>query len=154
MWNGRFFERVSLQSMGLRVQMGHSDGSLCSDPTFGSAKFTVVHTNGIHRVTVDYCGCPHGIAHEHWSQLMLSEWYPATPLMPKTAFTFRVLELFQMVNFEGKTTAYNFYSTLERITDNTGCSKIKVCLSASLFIVSHYVIDEVSILPSRNPTVA
>ncbi|KAJ3830960.1 hypothetical protein F5878DRAFT_522657, partial [Lentinula raphanica] len=123
-WTGTFFERSTLQSLGLVIQVGHEDGSVCANPTLQFSNFTVVHTNGIHVLSVSFCGCPRNVQYEPWAQLMLGEWYPATVLQPQTAFTFRVLELFQLLNFEGKVTAYHFYRSLERLTDNTGCVKM------------------------------
>lgn len=60
------------------------------------------------------------LAKERWEQLMLNEWLPATLDRPKTVCTFRVLELFHMLSHRGKTTAYDFYMTLEKLTDNLG----------------------------------
>ncbi|KIK80550.1 hypothetical protein PAXRUDRAFT_15722 [Paxillus rubicundulus Ve08.2h10] len=42
---------------------------------------------------------------------------------PHTAATFHVLELFHLLSFKLKVSAYDFYHTLKRRTDNTGLSK-------------------------------
>ncbi|KAJ3752758.1 hypothetical protein EV360DRAFT_88434 [Lentinula raphanica] len=63
-WTSFFYERISLQSLCLRVQTGHGD----------------VHTNGIHTLTVDFCERPRSVEHEPWAQLMLTELYPATAI--------------------------------------------------------------------------
>lgn len=39
---------------------------------------------------------------------------------PQTAFTFKVLELFHHLTLQGKTTAWDFYSAILHVTDNTG----------------------------------
>jgi hypothetical protein len=39
---------------------------------------------------------------------------------PKTAATFRVLETFQMLSFTSKVSAFEYYRSLSRRTDNTG----------------------------------
>lgn len=57
---------------------------------------------------------------DHWEQLMLNEWLPATMDRPKTACTFRTLETFHMLSHRGKITAYDFYTSLEKLTDNIG----------------------------------
>ncbi|KAJ3833337.1 hypothetical protein F5878DRAFT_646023 [Lentinula raphanica] len=44
--------------MGLRIQLGHPDGSICPYPAPGPADFVVINTNKIHRVTLDFCHCP------------------------------------------------------------------------------------------------
>jgi hypothetical protein len=38
-----------------------------------------------------------------------------------------VLKHFQLLNFESKASAFEFYNTLARLTDNTGLYKPKVC---------------------------
>ncbi|PIL23576.1 hypothetical protein GSI_14889 [Ganoderma sinense ZZ0214-1] len=40
--------------------------------------------------------------------------------VPATAFTFSLLKFFQELNFQGKTNLYDFWKTIERITDNSG----------------------------------
>lgn len=119
-WNGKFFEDASLHELGLRVQLGHPDGSCCLRPEPGPANFTVIHLNKIHCVNVDFCGCSVSLSKDRWEQLTLNEWLPATLDRPKTVCTFRVLELFHMLSHRGKTTAYDFYTTLEKLTDNIG----------------------------------
>ncbi|KAJ3749798.1 hypothetical protein EV360DRAFT_56774, partial [Lentinula raphanica] len=119
-WNGLFFEDTSLQDLGLRVQLGHPDGSICPNPFAGPTDFVVIHTNKIHRVTVDFCHCPLSVIRPHWEQLMLNEWLPATTDRPRTACTFRALEQFHMLSYRGKITAYDYYTTLEKLMDNIG----------------------------------
>ncbi|KAE9402094.1 hypothetical protein BT96DRAFT_778291, partial [Gymnopus androsaceus JB14] len=105
-WNGKFFEDTSLRELGLRVQLGHPDGSFCPFPEPGPTDFTLIHTSKLHCVNVAYCGCPVSMAKAHWEQLMLNEWLPATMERPRTACTFRALELFHMLSHRGKITAY------------------------------------------------
>ncbi|KAE9384047.1 hypothetical protein BT96DRAFT_765031, partial [Gymnopus androsaceus JB14] len=77
-WNGKFFEDASLRELGLRVQLGHPDGSCCLRPEAGPVDFTVIHLNKIYCVNVDFCSCSVSFAKERWEQLMLNEWLPAT----------------------------------------------------------------------------
>ena len=63
-----------------------------------------------------------------WVQLMRRGWFPATTNRPATAFTFRMLEFFQELNFQAKTNLFDFWKTLERVTDNSGASPPLVCL--------------------------
>ncbi|KAJ6460709.1 hypothetical protein C8R47DRAFT_1226212 [Mycena vitilis] len=74
--------------------------------------------NGIHRVAADYCGC--GVPDEAVFQLMDQYWWPATPLEPKTCCTFAALRQFHTLNTTGKVSGYDYYRTLEQLTDNTG----------------------------------
>ncbi|THV01339.1 hypothetical protein K435DRAFT_853897 [Dendrothele bispora CBS 962.96] len=125
-WNGKFFERVSLRRLGLVVQLGHLDGSECDNPLRGPSKFMVVHTNGVHRVELNYCGCTNSIStlsgsqHQKWEQLMRARWFPATHTRPQTACTFQMLQQFHILTLCGKITAFDYYRGIERLTDNTG----------------------------------
>ncbi|THU83945.1 hypothetical protein K435DRAFT_603524, partial [Dendrothele bispora CBS 962.96] len=125
-WNGTYFERVSLRRLGLVVQLDHPDGSECENPYRGPSKFVVVHLNGIHRVQLNYCGCSRsfstttGLQHLKWEQLMRMRWFPGTHSRPNTACTYQMLEQFHILTLSGKITAYDYYRGLERLTDNTG----------------------------------
>lgn len=59
---------------------------------------------------------------------MLNGWLPATLERPKTVCTFRALELFHMLSHRGKVTAYDYYVSLEKITDNIGGKGFTVSL--------------------------
>ncbi|KAF8166405.1 hypothetical protein BJ912DRAFT_1025886 [Pholiota molesta] len=93
-WNGAFFEKVSLKSIGLRVQLGHPIG-------------------------LDFCGCGKG-NQQHTVQLLRACLFPATVTNPKTAATIEVLDLFSILSYESKMSAFQFYHSLSRLTDNTG----------------------------------
>ena len=122
-WNQLFFEKTTLKEMGLRVQLGHMV-SVCLVPRPGHKDFIVLHTNGLHYVAVDFCGCDHRITSRQ--QLLRIEWYPATVHYPQTCATYRLLELFHTVTLTGKLSAHEFYKALEHLTDNTGLNVPKV----------------------------
>lgn len=122
-WNGLFFERQTLQALGLSVQLGHQPHRYCPRSEAGHKNFAIIHTNGIHNVTVNYCRCKE-ISHRQ--QLLRFGWYPATPLEPQTCATIEVLRLFHFLNLQGKLPAYAFYKSLELATDNTGLLKVPV----------------------------
>ncbi|KAJ7590359.1 hypothetical protein C8J56DRAFT_783650, partial [Mycena floridula] len=125
-WNGSFFEKVSLQLLGLRIQLGHAGNSPCPSHKEKPVKFTVIHTNRIHSLSVDYCGCHSGdTAGLRFKELLRNEWFPATHLEPATAATFRCLEQFHMLTLTGKVTPFDYYTALQRLTNNTGCKKQK-----------------------------
>ncbi|THU95085.1 hypothetical protein K435DRAFT_667146, partial [Dendrothele bispora CBS 962.96] len=111
---------------------GHSDKSDCSRPIRGPSKFIVVHTNGVHRIRLNYCGCHLSISsstslqRQKWEQLMRCRWFPATHAHPRTTFTFQFLEQFHIMNLSGKINLYDYYKAIEKLTDNTG-GKIPVC---------------------------
>jgi hypothetical protein len=125
MWNGVFFERVTLKSLGLRIQLGHPVGETCilPNPAFGDS-FVVIDSHGIHEVGLDYCGCGKGGI--MIQQLLRYHLYPATVQNPASAATFRVLRHFQLLNFESKCSVYEYIQTLVRESDNTGLISIKV----------------------------
>ncbi|KAJ2919067.1 hypothetical protein MD484_g1365, partial [Candolleomyces efflorescens] len=98
LWNGSHFVKSSLKSLGIRIQLGHPAGE---------------------SVGLDYCGCGRTSTGQV-EQLLERRLYPATVVNPKTAATFRVLELFELLQYESKLSTYEFYQTISRLTDNTG----------------------------------
>ncbi|KAF7377333.1 CxC2 domain-containing protein [Mycena sanguinolenta] len=123
-WNGTFFERNTLRSLGLRIQLGHLRGEACPGTLARGAEetsktsFCIVHTNGIHEVALDFCTC--GKAQSHTVQLLRAHMYPATTLRPSSAASFGVLRKFHMHSFKSKCSAYEFYNALARETNNSG----------------------------------
>ncbi|KAG1740907.1 hypothetical protein EDB19DRAFT_1895242 [Suillus lakei] len=115
-WNGTFFEHTTLADIGLRVQLGHK-GMPCLCPQRGHNSFIIIHTNGIHRVNIDFCGCHQQVSHHQ--QLLHCEWYPATLYYPQSACTKQVLEFFLILMWSSKVSGYKFYTSLEQLTDNT-----------------------------------
>lgn len=117
-WNGLCFVRTTLKDMGLRVQLGHA-GAACVCPLRGPIDFFVIHTTGFHSVAVDFCDCRHdGPIHKR-TQLLRAGWFPATFNRPQTVFTFDVLSTFHELTLQGKTTIYDFYHAIVRLSNNT-----------------------------------
>ena len=59
-WNEDFFECTNLKALGLRVQLGHLDGSACIliVPAFND-DFVVLDDHSIHDTGLDFCrSCP------------------------------------------------------------------------------------------------
>ena len=124
-WNGTFFEPMSLKALGLHVQLGHLPGQTCGNPRRAfNGDFTVMDTHGIHNVAVDYCDCENAKSLVH--QLLRVSWFPATTTHPRSATTFRLLREFQLLSFESKVSAYEFYQSLAHNSDNNGIIDIKV----------------------------
>ncbi|KAJ7667385.1 hypothetical protein B0H14DRAFT_3102517 [Mycena olivaceomarginata] len=104
-----------IEELGLRIQLGHTGYEACNNPQPGHEDFRVIHTNGVHPVSVDYCGCAR--AHEagdRVQQTLRAAWFPATNVEPQTCAT-----------FTRKVTTYDYYSGLEKLTGNTGLEEIK-----------------------------
>ncbi|KAF9492528.1 hypothetical protein BDN71DRAFT_1483780 [Pleurotus eryngii] len=116
-WNGCFFDRCSLQSLGLRMQLGHPQGNSCARPvpSFGN-NFVVITSHGLVHTSIDFCGCTR--SHTHDVQLLRACLFPATTTDPRTAATFEVLRLFQILTFGSKVSGYKFYQALARLTSN------------------------------------
>ncbi|KAF8190233.1 hypothetical protein K438DRAFT_1592210, partial [Mycena galopus ATCC 62051] len=120
------FEAMSLKSLGLHVQRGHQPTEICSELVPLHRDFTVLHTNGIHEVAVDVCDCDASLfAPGVWAgtpeeQLQRAGWFPTTDDWPRTCTTMELLDNFLLLTYQAKTTMYDFYSTLEKLTNNVG----------------------------------
>ncbi|KAJ7119884.1 hypothetical protein C8R43DRAFT_900853 [Mycena crocata] len=119
-WNGTYFEKKTLADLGMRIQLGHWVGRhFCLLPERAPGDdFVIIDEHGVHRVLLDFCGCGKGGAHT--TQLMMARLYPATVASPRTAATFNVLDRYELLAFESKCSAYEFYHSLARESDNTG----------------------------------
>ncbi|KAK0440232.1 hypothetical protein EV421DRAFT_1712676 [Armillaria borealis] len=115
-WNSSFFQHQSLQGLELRMQLGHELGSTCPCSSPASKDFAVLHSNGIHNVSVDFCAC--SLATERRQQLLRASWWPAMPTDPQTAMTFPLLHLFHTLNCQGKMPAFDMWKGLEIMTEN------------------------------------
>ena len=114
-----------MKDLGLNVQLGHPIGERCCKPrSVAKDKFVVLHSNGIHTISLSFCGCE--TAETYSRQLLCIRWLPATSDKPRTAATFRVLEDFHLLSLESKLSCYEFYSALSHCSDNTGLNPPKV----------------------------
>ncbi|KAF8190101.1 hypothetical protein BJ912DRAFT_850370 [Pholiota molesta] len=124
-WNGQHFEKTSLKTLGLRIQLGHKRGQQCLRPEQSRGDdFVIVDTNAIHTVALDFCGCGN-ITQQHTVQLLCARLFPATITNPKSAATFRSLEYLELLSYESKLSVFEFYQTISRCTDNTGTAPPK-----------------------------
>ncbi|KAK0477410.1 hypothetical protein IW261DRAFT_1551980 [Armillaria novae-zelandiae] len=118
-WNSNYFDKIPLWMLGLWYQVGHLVGKACAHPrpAFGS-HFMIIDTNSIHNVALDFCHClrEHPLA----IQLQCAWLFPGTVLEPHIVVTVAALEQFQMLTFMGKLSAYEYYHSSVRLSDNTG----------------------------------
>ena len=79
------------------------------------------HSNGLHVADVRYCDCGHvpDGCRRH-TQLLRAGLFPASIDRPRTAFSFEVLNLFDKLTLQGKTTLFDFHRALVQMTDNIG----------------------------------
>lgn len=125
MWNGYFFQASSLTDLGLFLLLGH-DGHPCPIPTNIYTRMTILHVNGIHTMNVKFCTCARPTPPPRRVQLLQARLFPATVVQPQTCATFEVLRHAHLLTLQSKISAHNYYSTLERLTDNAGITTIKV----------------------------
>ncbi|KAJ7828015.1 hypothetical protein B0H14DRAFT_2594831 [Mycena olivaceomarginata] len=92
----------------------------CTRPQAAHVDFIVLHDNGIHTVDLDFCACDRPCVLSTISSSCATAWFPASDGRPQTAATFLVLDQFHLHTLQAKTTAYDFYAVLERLTDNAG----------------------------------
>ena len=81
----------------------------------GNPHITVVHNSGIFDMEILYCICTNAV--EKDEQLMNAGLFPSSFKQIDTAFTFTVLDDFLMDNLECKTTAQQYYSKLQSLTN-------------------------------------
>ncbi|KAF9777722.1 hypothetical protein BJ322DRAFT_1015452 [Thelephora terrestris] len=122
-WNGAFFETVSLESLGLVINLSHSGGA-CPVNT-DTKRIFVVDLSGYHFVRIRFCTCPHTSFLDLFRQFLRVRWFPASILQPKTVFTFDLLDTYHKISMQGKLNLYDFYTAIMQKTDNRGHTKIK-----------------------------
>ncbi|KAJ7802266.1 hypothetical protein B0H13DRAFT_1672311 [Mycena leptocephala] len=135
-WNGTFFERQSLASLGLVIQLGHPPGFSCPTATAGHKNFALIDVTGVHEIRVRFCECNSDIP--HWRQLMRARWWPATVTNPQTCATFAVVRLFQIMNCLGKVSAHDFMRSLELLTNNDGLHPVPILRRSFRHIIRQY----------------
>ncbi|KAG1775259.1 hypothetical protein EV702DRAFT_1047112 [Suillus placidus] len=133
-WTGGFFEDTSLTKIGLEIHLGHQ-GKPCPEVTEESYDtddegdyFTedpwvplvndprttmVVDTSGLHSLMIRFCRCTNALSPD--MQLFKMGLFPASFTLPKTAFTFAVLDNFLLDHLECGTSAMNYYSKLREL---------------------------------------
>ena len=105
-WNNKFFEHVTLKSLGLCIQLGHCPGATCINPKQSSNDdFVLIDCNGIHEVALDYCACEGAKSAE--VQLLWSSLYPVTSMNPKSTTMFHLMKFFHILSFESKCLGYD-----------------------------------------------
>jgi hypothetical protein len=121
------FRDTTLGSLGLTLTLGHGSYSFeCPQPS-PPCNLTVVHTNGLHDLSVRFCNCTQSSTPD--IQLFQYRLFSSTVKVPQTAFSFEVLEQFRLHHLEGKGSAHTFMNALYRLTEDMGCLKVEVCFS-------------------------
>lgn len=116
--DGSFFRPATLSDLGFKLHLGHGGAECQSISASGSntlSTLTIIHTNGSHKINIKYCDCPTQLDRD--LQLVDHGLFPATTTRPSTAFTFQLLQYFQVFNMASKTSAWDFHNGLVRMTD-------------------------------------
>jgi hypothetical protein len=122
---------VTLQSS---IPMHHILGAKSANPSQSSMPFPpncdalsnqyvrVVHTNGIHHIALLSCTCQ---GHERiTTDLIYARWMPTSFVQVQTIFTMAVLDHFRYCNLEMRSSAYQFFQLLRRVTNSLSPSKV------------------------------
>jgi hypothetical protein len=121
-WTGTHFEVASLHNLGLVLYLGHN-GSSCP-ASCNLINITVVHLNGLHTRAIQYCDCNDLIP--NYQQLILARLFPATIKMPRTVFTFQLLETFHQLSLSSKITPYDYFNSLTKLTNYAFPQEVEV----------------------------
>jgi hypothetical protein len=91
----------------------------------GNPLVTMVHQSGVFDMEVLFCICPNAAARDE--QLLHAGLFPSSLKQIETAFTFSVLDDFLLDNLECKTTAQQYYSKLQHMTNRMFPENVPVC---------------------------
>ncbi|KAF7969167.1 hypothetical protein HWV62_28172 [Athelia sp. TMB] len=119
-WTGIFWQRKTLRSLGLVVQLGHGHDA-CHHPDAGPEhkghEMTIIDSHGIHGVTVNFCACERALTCNKRQQLLRAGWYPASVTDPQTCATIPVLEEYHLLNLKGALNVRDFVAAVSRRAD-------------------------------------
>ena len=91
----------------------------------GNPLLTIVNTSSIFEMEVLFCICQN--AGDKDEQLLMAQHFPSSLKQIETVFTVLVLNDFLMDNLECKTTAQQYYSKLQSITNQMSSDLVSVC---------------------------
>lgn len=106
---GMEFETGGISTSALQYPKGR-DGN-------NNPWITIVDITGVHHLPIHFCQCSSPAARH--IQLLRLGLYPVSYDRPRTVFTFRVLDDFNLDNLETKSAAQRYYAKLIRLTSNS-----------------------------------
>lgn len=139
----------------MHIQLSHPPGTKCLNPRpIGKEGFVIFDLNMIHIVNLSFCSCGEsGLSHP--IQLLRSQLYPATVVSPRTAMTFRLLEAFELLSYESKISAWEYFKALARLTNNTKLETQKVWRTCiQMAHTDKIYLGVLSLIPPQHSTVA
>ena len=106
---------TSWEEAGINLETLKSTQAVDSD---GNPWLTVIDSTGIHQIQAQYCRCQQSSHVPEYQQLLELGLYPASITQPRTTFTFRVLDDYDLLNLETKATPQRYLAKLQRLTTN------------------------------------
>jgi hypothetical protein len=120
---------IALSNLGLKVRIRHEDGSVCGHPGT-SLQMRVMHSNGIHTVTLVRCGCTVAAGAQRTlspNQCLANCLFPATSHSPQQAYTFQVLDLFNWCNLKAYTNINQFCEVMCSLSPGDTDVRVQLC---------------------------
>ncbi|KAL6302304.1 hypothetical protein BKA93DRAFT_737195, partial [Sparassis latifolia] len=123
-WNGEFFDKVDLSTLGYRLCLGHY-GACCPYVVdhVSPSKLVITHTNGVHEVRTHWCHCPG--APGRIFQMLRAGLFPATLDHLESAFTVLLLKEWHMHVLTLKKGVYDYIYALRRLSNNSAPQTVK-----------------------------
>jgi hypothetical protein len=90
-------------------------GSATFSAPMDCQELTVVDVSGVHRMWVKWCNCPNAREQQE-NHLLQMRLFPVSYKNIRSTFTFNVLDDARMSNLECKSSAYQYYQKLRRLT--------------------------------------
>lgn len=110
------------------LHLNHS-GDKCPHPLGDiNSKFIIVHSNGVHATLLRFCNCPDAPCKV--DQLMSARLFPSTTRGPISAFSFAMLKEYHIHSLQSKTSAYDYFAAIQRLTDNVFTQDVPVSHSS------------------------
>lgn len=113
-----------LRPCGYVIDLGHG-GQPCPKADYSAdVLFHIVAPNGVHNTKLRFCSCLAKV--DRAEQLLNHRLFPATMTRPKMAFTFQLLEQFNLLHVEAKISAYDYIGYIRRLSDNAFTHQVTV----------------------------
>ena len=106
------------------LNSGTRDSKRLRTGTSGNPLITAVHQSGVFDLEILYCICNNAVHRDE--QLIQAGLFPSSYKQIETVFTFSVLDDFLADNLECKTTAQQYYSKLQSITNRMNPGNVPV----------------------------
>ena len=129
-WDDRgFFVRKDISTLrdgGYATTLGHGGEQCPTNVATAVAPLLarVVHLNGVHGTLIHFCHCS-GVG-DKFTQMKDDGLFPGSAKDPETCFTTDVLRHFHLLSNQSKISAYNYFATLQRLTDNVFTRDVQV----------------------------